>query len=59
MYQEQAGLGQLPSAFIRSPILFLIVLFRKNLKGLWEELKSIHSLGSDGVPLQVLVSILY
>lgn len=24
------------------PILFLIVLFRKNFRGLWEELKNIH-----------------
>lgn len=41
------------------PILFLIVLFRKNFRGLCEELKNIHWHGSDGVLLPVLVFILY
>lgn len=40
MYLERAGPGQLPSVFLFAlPILFLIVLFRKNLRDLWEELK--------------------
>lgn len=41
------------------PILFLIVLFRKNLGALWAELKNIHLYGSGGARSLASASILY